>query len=161
MSHLVHGGFDAFRAGQFDDAGSNLYVNARGEMERIHRTDLNGDGWPDVVVPNTHGNLERGPTRIFRASGAPGPEAAWTFTDLPHDSGWLSRVVDVDGDGWPDLVVVNGENGVTSELPSYVYWGGPSGLTGERTILPTVLSPGASMFSGFHAKPLFSRVETA
>ena len=138
MTQIQHGGFDAFSAGRFDDAGSNLYVNAHGEIERIHRTDLNGDGWPDVVVPNTHGNLERGPTRIFRAQGAPGPGAAWTFTDLPNDSGWLSRVVDVDGDGWPDLVVVNGENGVTSELPSYVYWGGPSGLTGERTILPSV-----------------------
>ena len=33
---------------------------------------------------------------------------------------------------------VNGENGVTSELNSYVYWGGPDGLTGERTEFPTV-----------------------
>ena len=138
MPVLVHAGFHDFGRGRFDDAGSNLYVNARGEIERIHRTDLDGDGYPDIVVPNTHGHLERGPTRIFRADGPPGPEVSWSFVDLPHDSGWLSRVADIDGDGYPDLVVVNGENGVTSELTSYVYWGGPGGLTGERTDLSTV-----------------------
>jgi hypothetical protein len=131
VADLVHAGLAAFNEGRFDDGGSNLYVNAHAEIERIHRTDLNGDGWPDVVVPNTHGQLERGPTRIFK-----GPD--WTFTDLPNDSGWRSRIADVDGDGWPDLVVCNAENGVTSELPSYVYWGGPGGLTGERTELATV-----------------------
>ena len=132
-------GFDAFAAGRFDDGGSNLYVNANGEIERIHRTDLTGDGLPDIVVPNTHGSLDRGPTRIFRlAPGtSPGPDAAWDWTDLPNESGWLSRAVDLDGDGYLDLIVVNGENGVTSELASYVYWGGPGGLTGERTELPT------------------------
>lgn len=136
---IVDAGFEAFSRGSFDDGGSNLYVNARGEIERIHRTDLTGDGFADVVIPNTHGSLDRGPTRIFRlADGAtPGPDAAWTWRDLPNESGWLSRVVDLDGDGFPDLIVVNGENGVTSELTSYVYWGGAGGLTGERTELPT------------------------
>ena len=140
MPIVEHRGFAAFAAGRFDDGGSNLYVNAHGEIERIHRTDLDGDGFPDIITPNTHGHLERGPTRIFRAEGAagPGPDSTWAITDLPNDSGWRSRVADVDGDGYQDLIVVNGENGVTSELPSYVYWGGPGGLTGELTILPTV-----------------------
>lgn len=137
LADVIHGGLASFNEGRFDDGGSNLYVNAHGEIERIHRTDLNGDGWPDVVVPNTHGHLERGPTRIFTFDGPPGPGAAPRHTDLPNDSGWRSRIADVDGDGWPDLIVCNAENGVTSELPSFVYWGGPTGLTGERTELPT------------------------
>ena len=37
-----------------------------------------------------------------------------------------------EGDGFLDLIVVNAENGVTSERDSYVYRGGPGGLTGER-----------------------------
>ena len=115
---IVHGGRDAFAAGRFDDGGSNLYVNARGEIERIHRTDLDGDGRPDIVIPNTHGSLDRGPTRIFTlAPGArPGPGAAWSWLDLPNPSGWMSRAVDIEGDGHLDLIVINGENGVTSEL---------------------------------------------
>ena len=161
----VHRGFDAFSRGRFENGGSNLYVNAKGTIETIHRTDVNHDGYVDIVLPNTHGYIERGPTWIYKQpeqaprwnrdrlrhpdqigtgsgtpieSGARRGEADWTRTELPNDSGWMSRVVDVDGDGHADLVVVNAENGVTSELDSYVYWGGPGGLSGQRTELATI-----------------------
>ena len=39
----------------------------------------------------------------------------------------MSRIVDVNGDGYSDLIVANGGNGVTSKLDSYVYWDGPKG----------------------------------
>lgn len=132
----VHKGFDAFSEGRFDDGGSNLYVNAKGIIERIHRTDVNNNGYVDIVLPNSHGYVERGPTTIYKVDKGEGKD--WPQQVLPNDSGWMSRVADVDGDGYPDLIVVNGENGVTSELSSYVYWGGPKGLTGERVEFPTV-----------------------
>src|SRR5438128_1577042 len=71
------------------------------------------------------------------------PASRWTDPSLgrrsrPRVCGWMGCIADVDDDGYPDLVVINAENGVTSELPSYIYWGGPGGLTGERTDLPTV-----------------------
>ena len=135
-SAWVHGGFEAFARGRFEDGGSNLYVNAKGVIETIHRTDVNSDGYADIIIPNAHGYIERGPTWVYKPG--PGEGKDWERRELPNDSGWMSRVADVDGDGHPDLVVVNGENGVTSELPSYVYWGGPGGLSGERTELPTV-----------------------
>ena len=143
----THGGFAAFRQGEFDNGGDNLYVTRAGAVEWIHRTDVNGDGHVDLVFPNSHGYDERGPTWIYTQPRAPGqtpapgdplpPKAKWGRRELPNDSGWMSHAADVDGDGFLDLVVVDAENGVTSELDSYVYWGGPAGLTGEHAVLPT------------------------
>ena len=137
----VQRGVEAFSRGQFENGGANLYVNATGEIETIHRSGLLNNGHVDIILANTHGYIERGPTWIYKMRDAlkhprqkPGK---WTRRELPNDSGWMSRVADVDGDGHPDLIVANGENGVTSELDSYVYWGGPNGLTGQRTELPT------------------------
>jgi hypothetical protein len=131
----IHRGFEQFSNGLFDNGGDNLYVNARGIIEMIHRFDVNNDGYVDIVLPNCHGYIERGPTWIYTQATGKGKD--WPRREFPNDSGWMSRIVDVDGDGHPDLIVVNGENGITSELNSYVYWGGPVGLTNDRTELPT------------------------
>ncbi|MBT3274638.1 MAG: VCBS repeat-containing protein, partial [Spirochaetales bacterium] len=130
---IIHRGFDDFSRGRFDNGGDNLYVNASGKIGMIHSTDVNDDGYVDIVLPNSHADSERGPTRVYSQSA----DGEWSMAELPNDSGWISLVTDVDGDGYPDLVVSNAENGVTSELNSYIYWGGPDGLTEERTELAT------------------------
>jgi len=132
----VQRGFADFSRGQFDDGGSNLYVNAKGIIEMIHRWDVNNDGFVDLVLANAHDYIERGPTHVFQVD--PCRKRDWRYQELPNDSSWSSRVIDIDQDGLNDLVIANGENGVTSELPSFVYWGGPDGLGAERTDLPTV-----------------------
>ena len=132
----VHRGFEAFAAGSFEDGGSNLYVNAHGIIETIHRTDVDNDGYVDIVLPNAQGYNERGPTWIYKPG--PGDGSDWERRELPTDSGDMCRIVDLDGDGYQDLVVVNSTNGVSCELLCHIYWGGPGGLTGERTDLPTV-----------------------
>ena len=132
----VHRGFEAFAAGSFEDGGSNLYVNAHGIIETIHRTDVDNDGYVDIVLPNAQGYNERGPTWIYKPG--PGDGSDWERRELPTDSGDMCRIVDLDGDGYQDLVVVNSTNGVSCELLCHIYWGGPGGLTGARTDLPTV-----------------------
>lgn len=125
-------GFKSFSRGKFVNGGDNLYVNAKGIIENIHGFDVNGDGYVDIILPNNHGYIERGPTWIYKHNAG-----GWEKVELPNDSGWISKIADVDGDGYQDLIVVNGENGVTSELDSYIYWGGRGGLTGDVTKLPT------------------------
>jgi len=124
---LVQEGFQEFSKGTFGNAGANLFVDAKGAVRRISEQDLNGDGCFDIVFPNSHGYIERGKTEIFHRENG-----IWKGTELPHDSCWRPRAVDIDGDGYPDLLIANAENGVTSDLTSYLYWGGKDGLTGER-----------------------------
>jgi hypothetical protein len=130
---IIHRGFDNFSRGQLDNGGDNLYVTASGRIETIHSTDVNGDGNVDIILPNSHADSERGPTQIYKQNAG----GMWTKKELPNDSRWSSCIEDVDGDGYADLIVSNAENGVTGELNSYVYWGGPGGLSGERTELST------------------------
>ena len=130
---IEHKGLEQFSKGTFGGGGNNLFVDANGVIRRILDNDLNGNGIFDLVLPNSHGYIERAPTYIY-TSKADG----WKKTELPHDSCWSSKAVDVDGNGYLDLIIANGENGVTSELESYIYWSGPDGLTGECTTFDTV-----------------------
>ncbi len=132
----IHNGFEGFSKGQFDNAGGNLYVNANGVIEMINNLDVNSDGYVDLVLANDHDRIERGPTWAYSTDQGLGEN--WKRHEMSADSGWMSRVIDVDGDGHNDLVTVNSQNGVSSELDSYLYWGGPEGPEASRTDLPTI-----------------------
>lgn len=129
---ITHSGSKQFLEGTFGSGGENLFVDARGTIRRITDNDLDNTGTFDIVLPNSHGYVDQGPTYVYSQD-----DGEWEVTELPHESCWMAEPVDVDGDGHLDLVIANGENGVTSELESYVYWGGPGGLTGARTTLDT------------------------
>ncbi|MEF2244371.1 FG-GAP repeat domain-containing protein [Paenibacillus sp. IITD108] len=131
--NIEHKGLEQFLKGTFGNGGDNLFVDVAGTIRRIMDNDLNNNGLFDIVLPNTHGYIERAPTYIYTEK-----EGDWEKFQLPHDSGWLPKAIDVDGDGYLDLIIANSENGVTSELKSYIYWGGPNGLTGECTELDTI-----------------------
>ena len=68
----VHNGFEGFSKGQFDNAGSNLYVNANGVIEMINNLDVNSDGYVDLVLANDHDRIERGPTWVYSTDQGPG-----------------------------------------------------------------------------------------
>ena len=95
--HVTHEGFETFRRGTFGNAGANLFVDAKGVIRRIADQDLNGNGCYDIIMPNSHGYNERGPTTIFTKK-----DGSYKGRDLPHDSCWKAVVADVDNDGYED-----------------------------------------------------------
>ena len=133
---LTHGGFEEFLEGQFDNGGGNLYVNAHGVIETIHRWDVNHDGYTDIIFVNSEAHSERGPTRVFQVE--PGQERGWQYRDLSGQSGYHSTIVDLDQDGFGDVVVANADSGISGELSSFVYWGDSQEPGKERTDLPTI-----------------------
>ena len=52
-------GFKDFPQGQFGNPGQNLYVSRAGVLQRIHQSDLNGNGCLDLVFCNSQNHQER------------------------------------------------------------------------------------------------------
>jgi Bacterial Ig-like domain (group 3)/FG-GAP-like repeat len=82
--------------------------------------DFNGDGIPDLAMVETNGSITNPIYWVQVALGngdgtfnpAPGP-----FLTTPHSLG-VTKVADVNGDGIPDLVMMEGNGSITNPL----YW---------------------------------------
>lgn len=133
MLEWIQKGFADFSKGLFIHGGDNLYVNANGVMEMIHRFDLNNDGYVDIVISNTHGEVTAIPSYLYKQQN----NGDWERTELPVAGGWTPIIADIDKDGFPDLLILHAQDGVTSNLKSIIFWGGAEGITTEKTELAT------------------------
>ena len=66
-------GFDGFRKGTFGNGGQNLYVTASGTLQRIFNFDVNGDGYPDLPIANSHSMNEKPEIYIYDEIGQKKP----------------------------------------------------------------------------------------
>ncbi|HWP40102.1 MAG TPA: VCBS repeat-containing protein [Tepidisphaeraceae bacterium] len=142
---IVDSGLQGFINGRFLDGGSNLYVSARGRMQIINRWDLNGDGHLDIVMPSGHAHTEKEDTYIYLNNGSDidGRRRILLAANGSRDG----LVADFNRDGFNDIAVCNGDNGIHTRTNAYVYYGGREGFgtiqgtgPGQRTILPAYLS---------------------
>ena len=115
-------GFDAFQNGTFGNGGQNLYVTAGGTLQRIFNFDVNGDGYVDLPITNSHSMNERPPLYIFDHLGQETP------LKLPTNGSFDAIFTDLTGDGTDDLVVACQHNGVLSDVTAAVYFGSEKGL---------------------------------
>ena len=149
--------FLEFSQGTLGDAGVNTYVTAAGEVQLINLWDLNRDGFIDIVLPNTHDNNQQ--IDLFIYWGVDEDHVS-RRTRLPSDGGTSQVLGDLNRDGFTDLVVANGENGIKPNLDSYLYWGGAPGVRGpnvERNCPPWEPRPLRSETStGTATRRLFS-----
>ena len=94
-------------------------VHARG----ISAGDLDGDGWPELVVSNNHSfnDLNVQSFVFWNREGKFLPaHKSMLDTRSAHGNG----VGDVDNDGHPDVIFFNLEGGLrTGHNPNFIYWG--------------------------------------
>ena len=99
-------GFDGFRKGTFGNGGQNLYVTASGTLQRIFNFDVNGDGYPDIPIANSHSMNERPEIYIYNELGQKEP------LKLPTYGAFDAILTSVGLEGWirswlSDETVVN------------------------------------------------------
>ena len=155
---IRHASFEDFSAGSLGNSGANLYVSRRGRVQVINRWDLNQDGWPDVVMSNSHDFMdaidalvywgsEKGPQSLLPPLWEKRPLAQVLFglldekprvTRLPAFGGGRSRIADFNRDGYPDIVFCNFIHNTPGIRYAYLYWGNRDGYRpGNRTELAT------------------------
>lgn len=120
-------GFEDFRRGTFGNAGQNLYVSRAGVLQRIHQYDFNRDGYLDLVFSNSQGHWEMPPAYVYRD-----PLGSAERIELPADGAWSGAVMDLNGDGYDDLVLGNWYNGIGLHMNAILYYGSPDGWSERR-----------------------------
>lgn len=144
-------GFEDFRKGTFGNGGQNLYVSAGGTLQRLFNFDLNGDGYFDLPIANSHSMWETPPVHIYDKIGQSEP------LNLPSLGSFDALFCDLDGDGTEDLVIACQHDGVHTDVSAMIYYGSEIGLSERycRTLRVTnSLGVAAGDFNGSGKKAL-------
>jgi len=156
---LRHRGFEDFRKGSFPDGGTSIYVSRKGRIQIIPRWDVNADGYLDLLIGQDHDHLEK-PDALIYWGAQDGYRSLlppfWRdlpackllleierrrqqVTMLPSEGGGTVQIVDLNRDGYPEIVFVNTIHNYSVHMKAYVYWGSPDGYSPRsRTDLPTL-----------------------
>ena len=124
-------GFDAFRRGTFGNGGQNIYVSKKGILQRIFQYDLNRDGYVDLVFANCQNHGESAPAYVYTRDGK-------QRDVLPSQGSVCSMVLDIDGDGYQDLVIPGLYDMANPFSSADIYFGSPEGYSEKYHIrIPT------------------------
>ncbi len=134
-------GYEDFADGTFGNGGQNLYVSRRGVLQRIFHFDVNRNGHVDLLFVNSQDMNERPPVEVCTDV-----YGTCSRLELPTQSAYAGALGDLTGDGYDDLVVAHQHDGAHQDLPAYIYWGSPEGLTERyRMELPAPNSRGVAI----------------
>lgn len=123
-NEIVDKGFDQFSKGTLGNSGNNIYVSAKGIIQRIHCFDINGDGYIDLPFANSHDDDNRVPVYVYLD-----PLNSDDKIELPTDGAFAGAVSDLNGNGYDDLVIANQYDGVSNEVYAMIYYGCAEGMS--------------------------------
>lgn len=119
-------GFEGFKRGSFGNGGDNIYVSAAGILQRIRQSDINGDGYMDLLICNSQEHEEYVmPTSYFDILRDPSKQTSLRI----GGAGWDIAVADLNKDGYEDVVIPANWNGSSWVPNSIVYYGSEKGIT--------------------------------
>lgn len=117
--------------------------------------DLNRDGRPDLVFSNSSGGIGYGSYASTTMHGAGQAYVYWNGPEgfarhrrqaLPTSYGMAVAIADINRDGWADVALANQMGSGGMDQDSYIYWGGPGGLSVDRRAeLPTYGASGVQV----------------
>jgi len=123
-------GFDAFRRGTFGNGGQNIYVSKKGVLQRIFQFDLDRNGYIDLVYANCQNHGESAPAYVYTTDGH--------RAELPAQGALSGMVLDIDGDGYQDIVVAGHYDMAAPFASTDIYFGSDEGYSENRHIrIPT------------------------
>ena len=93
----------------------------------VRASDLDGDGYTDLVFASHYGTSYASTSMIYWGSAAGYDDA--DRTELQTYGAYDLEVADLDGDGWEELIFAQYYSGSTHVLNSYIYWGSSSGYS--------------------------------
>ena len=123
-------GFAEFRKGTFGNGGHNLYVSAKGVLQRIYQFDLDKNGYVDLVFANCQNHHEAAPSYVYQQDGS--------RVSLPGQGALSGFAADLTGDGYLDIVVAGHYDMAAPYASSDIYYGSEEGYSEKYHIkLPT------------------------
>lgn len=116
-------GFEEFMKGTLGNGGQNLYVSAKGVLQRIHQYDLTGNGYVDLLFANSHSMSERPPLHLYNNPFEK------EFTELYTRGSFDACMADITGDGKMDLIVACQHDGVVSDTTATIFFSSERGYS--------------------------------
>lgn len=144
-------GFDEFKKGFLGNGGQNIFVSKAGVLQRIFNFDINGDGYPDIPIANSHSMNERPMLHIYDGFGTKEP------ISLPGEGAFNAIFVDLTGNGTEDLVVCCQHDGVHTDVSSRIFFASDEGLSEKYCTelrAPNSMCVAAGDFNGSGKKSL-------